>query len=87
MREKPTTHSVCVVFSDVVHTYHVTRYKTPIHNIIPTAPQFSISQNAQGTHPEDGNVIPKHVGNPHIINKLNNNCVYVGFSRVFLLGF
>jgi hypothetical protein len=49
MREKTTTH-------------HVTRYHTPIHNILSTAPQLSISQKAQGTLTEDGNVMPKHVG-------------------------
>jgi hypothetical protein len=27
-----------------------------------TAPQFSNSQKALGTLPEDGNVMPKHVG-------------------------
>jgi hypothetical protein len=35
---------------------------TPIHNILSTAPQLSISQKALGTLPEDGNVMPKHVG-------------------------
>jgi hypothetical protein len=35
------------------------------------APELSISQKALGTLPEDGNVIPKHVGLPYIINKLN----------------
>jgi hypothetical protein len=34
----------------------------PIHNILSTAPVFSISQKALGTVPEDGNVMPKHVG-------------------------
>jgi hypothetical protein len=43
------------------HAYHVTRHNTPIHNILSTA-QFSISQKALGTLPEDGNVMPKHVG-------------------------
>jgi hypothetical protein len=38
------------------------RYNTPIHNILSTAPQLSISQKALGTLPEDGNVMPKHVG-------------------------
>jgi len=33
-----------------------------IHNILSTAPQFSISQKALGTLPEEGNVMPKHVG-------------------------
>ena len=44
-----------VVFSDVVRA-------TPIHNILSTAPQLSISQKALGMLPEDGNVMPKHVG-------------------------
>jgi hypothetical protein len=34
----------------------------PIHNILSTAPQLSISQTALGTLIEDGNVMPKHVG-------------------------
>src|SRR5215468_3965114 len=33
-----------------------------IHNILSTAPQLSISQKALGTLPEEGNVMPKHVG-------------------------
>jgi hypothetical protein len=41
---------------------HVTRHNTPIHNILSTAPQLSISQKALGTLPDDGNVMPKHVG-------------------------
>jgi hypothetical protein len=51
-----------VVFGDVVRAHHVTRHNTPIHNILSTAPQLSISQKALGTFPEDGNVMPKHVG-------------------------
>jgi hypothetical protein len=52
-----------VVFSDVVcFTHHITKYKTTIHNILFTAPQLSISQKALGTLPEDGTVMPKHVG-------------------------
>jgi hypothetical protein len=51
-----------VVSSDVVRTHHVTRHNTPIHNILSTAPQFRISQKALGELPEDGNVMPKHVG-------------------------
>jgi hypothetical protein len=43
-------------------THHVTRHNTPIHNILSTAPQLSISQKAVGTLPEDGNVMPKHLG-------------------------
>jgi hypothetical protein len=41
---------------------HATRHNTTIHNILSTAPQLSFSQNAVGTLPEDGNVMPKHVG-------------------------
>jgi hypothetical protein len=52
-----------VVSSDVVReTHHVTRHNTLIHNILSTASQLSISQKALGTLPEDGNVMPKHVG-------------------------
>jgi hypothetical protein len=32
------------------------------HNIPSAAPQLGISQEALGTLPEDGNVMPKHVG-------------------------
>jgi hypothetical protein len=51
-----------VVSSDVVRTHYVTKHNTPNHNILSTAPQLSISQRALGTLPEDGNVMPKHVG-------------------------
>jgi hypothetical protein len=44
----------CVVSSDVVLTH--------IHNILSTASQLSISHKALGTLPDDGNVMPKHVG-------------------------
>jgi hypothetical protein len=37
------------------------RDNTPIHNILSTAPQLSISQKALGTLSEDGNVMSKHV--------------------------
>jgi hypothetical protein len=47
--------------SEIV-THHVTRHNMPIHNILQTAPQLSISQKALGTLPGDGNVLPKHVG-------------------------
>jgi hypothetical protein len=43
-------------------THPVTRHNTPIHNILSTVPQLSISQKALGTLPEVGNVMPKHVG-------------------------
>src|SRR5215468_566604 len=45
-----------------IATHHVTRHNTPIHNILSNAPQLIISQKALGTLPEDGNVMPKHVG-------------------------
>jgi hypothetical protein len=45
-----------------IATHHVTKHNTPIHNILSTAPQLSISLKALGTPPEDGNVMPKHVG-------------------------
>jgi hypothetical protein len=51
-----------VVSTDVVLTHHVTRHNTPIHNILSTTPQLSISLKALGTLHEDGNVMPKHVG-------------------------
>ena len=45
-----------------ISTHHFTRHNTPIHNILSTAPQLSISQEALGTLPEDDSVMPKHVG-------------------------
>jgi hypothetical protein len=45
-----------------IATHNVTRHNTPIHNILLTAPQLSISQKEIGTLSEDGNVLPKHVG-------------------------
>jgi hypothetical protein len=45
-----------------IATHHVTRRNTPIHNILSTAPQLSISQKTLVMLPEDGNVMPKHVG-------------------------
>jgi hypothetical protein len=59
-----------LVSSDVVRVHNVTRHNTPIHNILSTATQLSISQKALGTLPEDGSVTPKHVG-ATIHNKLN----------------
>jgi hypothetical protein len=49
-----------VVCGDLDH--HVTTHNTPIHNILSTAPQLSISQKALGMLPDDGNVMPKQVG-------------------------
>jgi hypothetical protein len=54
-----TVHFVnngCVVSSDVLRTAH------HIHNILSTAPQLSISQKTLGKLPDDGNVMPNHVG-------------------------
>jgi hypothetical protein len=51
-----------VVYSVVVRKHNVTKHNKPIHNILSTAPQLSISQKALETLPEDGNVMPKHVG-------------------------
>jgi hypothetical protein len=49
--------------NDVVHGAHqVPRHNTPIHNILSIAPQLTISQKALGTLPEDGTVMPKHIG-------------------------
>jgi hypothetical protein len=45
-----------------IASHHATRHNTFIYNILLTAPQLSISQKALGTLPEDGNVMPKHVG-------------------------
>jgi hypothetical protein len=45
-----------------IATHHATSHNTPIHNILSTAPQMSISQQALGTLPEEDNVMPKHVG-------------------------
>jgi hypothetical protein len=55
IREKPTNTSQ-------IATHHVTRHNTRIYSILSTAPQLSISQKALGTLPENGNVMPKHVG-------------------------
>jgi hypothetical protein len=69
----PSSGSVPSAFwclADLTATHHVTKHNTPIRNILSIAPQLSISQKALRTIPEDGNVIPKHVG-PTIHNKLN----------------
>jgi hypothetical protein len=54
-----------VASSDVVRgdlRSHVTKQNMPIHNILSTAPQLSISQKAVGTLPEYANIMPKYVG-------------------------
>jgi hypothetical protein len=50
------------VFSNLVRAHQVTKHIMPIHNILSTAPQLSTSQKGLGTLPDDGNVMPKHVG-------------------------
>jgi hypothetical protein len=71
-----------------IATHHVTRHKTPIHNILSTAPQFNISQKALGRLPDDGNVMPKHVGATIHINKLNEELMYLlVFHAYFYWGF
>jgi hypothetical protein len=45
-----------------IATHHVAKHNTPIHDILSTAPQLNISQKVLETLPEDGNVMPKHVG-------------------------
>jgi hypothetical protein len=40
-----------------IATHHVTRHNTPIHNILSTASQLSISHKALGTLLEDVNVM------------------------------
>jgi hypothetical protein len=57
--------SLCLLRDSQIATHHVTKHNTPIHNILSTASQLSISQMALGTFPEDGNVMPKHVGDIH----------------------
>jgi hypothetical protein len=56
-----TVHFVNIRVKNQIATHHVTRHNTPIHNILSTAPQLSISQKALGTLHEDGSVMPKHV--------------------------
>jgi hypothetical protein len=51
-----------IEYCGVMRAHHVTIHNTPIHNILSTVPELSISQKALGTLPKDGNVMPKHVG-------------------------
>jgi hypothetical protein len=60
MREKLTNTQI--IHSVVRTAHHVTRHNTPIHNILSTTPQLSISQKALRTLPDGDNVMPKHVG-------------------------
>jgi hypothetical protein len=61
MREK-STNTTIQQMQQIWSTHHVTRHNTPIHNILSTASQLSISQKSIGTLPEDCNVMPKYVG-------------------------
>jgi hypothetical protein len=45
----------CVAISD-------TKHNGPIHNILSTVTQLSISQKALEMLPDDGNVMPKRIG-------------------------
>jgi hypothetical protein len=38
-----------IVFSGVVHAHNATKHNTPIHNILSTAPQLTISTNLSET--------------------------------------
>jgi hypothetical protein len=67
-----------IAWPSQIATHHVTKHNTPIHNILSTDPELSISQKALGTLPEDGNVMPKHVG-ATIHNNLNEYLVYFLF--------
>jgi hypothetical protein len=49
-------------WSSSTSTHNATRHNTPIHDILSTSPQLSISQKALLKLAEDGNVMPKHVG-------------------------
>src|SRR5215510_14215333 len=49
------------IFREGFYTaHHVTRHNMPIHNILSTASQLSISPKALETLPEYSNVMPKH---------------------------
>jgi hypothetical protein len=60
--EEQSIESCGCAWRSEIATHHVTRHNTPIHNILSTAPQLRTYQLALGTLPEDGNVIPMHVG-------------------------
>jgi hypothetical protein len=49
----------------------------PRHETLSPAPQLRISQKTLGTFPEDGNVIPKHVGTT--IHNLLTECIIVAY--------
>jgi hypothetical protein len=58
---------LCIVaWCVVINTHHAIRHNTPIHNILWTASQLSISQKALGTLSEDGSVITETCRSYHI---------------------
>jgi hypothetical protein len=57
----PSSGSVPSAFWEMLNWGAVDIHNTPIHNILSTAPQLSISQKALGTLHVDGNVMPKYV--------------------------
>jgi hypothetical protein len=59
---RPVRVFVALGTQHAMRAHHATRHNTAIHNILSTARQLSISQKELGTLPEDGNVMPKHVG-------------------------
>jgi hypothetical protein len=63
-------------------THHATKHNTPIDNIPSTAPQLSISQKTLGMLPEDGNVMPKHVGYILVIKKLYDLVYWLIFTHI-----
>jgi hypothetical protein len=50
------------VYCEGVRVYHAPTHNTPKKNILSPALKLRISQKALGKLPEDGNVMPKHVG-------------------------
>jgi hypothetical protein len=77
MCEKQQIHQLFIQFINYVICNYLRSPRTtpldkntPIHNILSTAPQISISHKTLGTLPEGDNIMPKHVGTT-IHNKLN----------------
>jgi hypothetical protein len=74
-----------VTWCMAITTHHVTRLNTPIHNILSTASQLSISQKALGALHEVGNVMPKHVrATIHNYKTELIIGVFVVFSRIYI---
>jgi hypothetical protein len=66
-----------------IATHHVTKHITPIHNILSTAPQLSISQKALGTLPDDDNNAETCRSYHTLINWRNNLCICWLFTLIF----